>query len=72
MKSPCVQVCQMDPEHGRCLGCARTLDEIARWGQMSDAERERIMAELPSRNSGTEPELQSARNNSGSVPELGT
>jgi uncharacterized protein len=39
----------MDPRLGLCLGCARTLDEIARWGGMSDAEHERIMAELPRR-----------------------
>ena len=49
MKSPCVKVCEMDPQRGLCLGCARTLDEIARWGSMSDAERERVMAELPGR-----------------------
>ena len=30
-----------------CLGCGRTLDEIARWIAMSEAERGRIMAELP-------------------------
>jgi predicted Fe-S protein YdhL (DUF1289 family) len=39
----------MDPRRGLCLGCGRTLDEIARWAQMSDAERERVMAELPQR-----------------------
>jgi hypothetical protein len=39
----------MDPERGVCLGCARTLEEIARWGSMSDEERERVMAELPQR-----------------------
>jgi predicted Fe-S protein YdhL (DUF1289 family) len=39
----------MDPQRGLCLGCARTLDEIARWAQMSDAERDRVMAELPKR-----------------------
>jgi hypothetical protein len=49
----------MDPKSGLCIGCARTLDEIARWAEMSDAERERVLAELPRRNSGTEPELQS-------------
>ena len=49
MKSPCIKVCQMDPQHGLCLGCRRTLDEIARWGSMTDAERERILAELPAR-----------------------
>ncbi|HXU41945.1 MAG TPA: DUF1289 domain-containing protein [Burkholderiales bacterium] len=49
MKSPCVKVCQMDPGRNLCLGCKRTLDEIARWGTMSDAERERVMAELARR-----------------------
>ena len=49
MKSPCVKVCQMDPRRGLCLGCKRTLDEIARWGAMSDQERDRILAELPKR-----------------------
>ncbi len=51
MNSPCVKVCQMDPARGLCLGCARTLDEIARWAQMSDAEREGILAALPARKS---------------------
>jgi len=50
----------MDPKSGLCIGCARTLDEIARWAEMTDAERERVMAELPMRNSGTEPELRRA------------
>ncbi|HSU76838.1 MAG TPA: DUF1289 domain-containing protein [Burkholderiales bacterium] len=57
VESPCNKVCQMDPNSGLCIGCARTLDEIARWAEMSDAERERVMAQLPHRNSGTEPEL---------------
>ncbi len=39
----------MDPWRGVCIGCARTLDEIARWSQMSDPERSRLMAELPER-----------------------
>ena len=49
MKTPCVKVCQMDPGRGLCLGCKRTLDEIARWGMMSNQERERVLAELPKR-----------------------
>jgi uncharacterized protein len=49
MKTPCVNVCQMDPRRGICLGCKRTLDEIARWAGMSDVERERVLAELPRR-----------------------
>jgi uncharacterized protein len=39
----------MDPERGVCRGCCRTLDEIARWGSMEEAERERVMQELPQR-----------------------
>jgi predicted Fe-S protein YdhL (DUF1289 family) len=39
----------MDPQRGVCLGCCRTLDEIARWGAMTDAERERIMRGLAER-----------------------
>ena len=51
MKTPCVKVCQMDPSRDLCLGCKRTLDEIARWGSMNDQQREQILAELPSRSS---------------------
>ena len=47
--SPCVKVCAMDPVRGLCIGCWRTLDEIARWGAMSEAEREAVMAVLPAR-----------------------
>jgi predicted Fe-S protein YdhL (DUF1289 family) len=32
-----------------CLGCGRTLGEIASWTTYSDAERARVMAELPGR-----------------------
>jgi predicted Fe-S protein YdhL (DUF1289 family) len=47
--SPCVNVCAIDTETGLCLGCGRTLDEIARWGSMSDIERAAVMRELPRR-----------------------
>ncbi|HEX6690924.1 MAG TPA: DUF1289 domain-containing protein [Burkholderiales bacterium] len=49
MKSPCVKVCIMDPQRDVCMGCARTLDEIARWGVMRDEEREAVMAMLAAR-----------------------
>jgi predicted Fe-S protein YdhL (DUF1289 family) len=39
----------MDAENRYCRGCQRTLDEIARWSQMSDAERAAVLAELPER-----------------------
>jgi uncharacterized protein len=47
--TPCIRVCILDPETGLCEGCGRTLDEVERWGAMSEAERKRIMAELDSR-----------------------
>ena len=37
--SPCVSVCQMKPSLGRCVGCLRTLDEIAAWGGMDAAAK---------------------------------
>jgi hypothetical protein len=49
IESPCNKVCTLDPTSGLCVGCGRSLDEIARWSQMSDAERARIMSELDRR-----------------------
>jgi len=47
--SPCIGVCQMGAD-GLCEGCFRTLDEIAHWSMLSDAERLRLMEqELPRR-----------------------
>jgi len=45
IESPCVRVCTLDPASGLCVGCGRSLDEIARWTQMTDAERARVIAE---------------------------
>jgi predicted Fe-S protein YdhL (DUF1289 family) len=39
----------LDPESGLCLGCGRTIAEIAGWSAMTEVERRRIMAELPGR-----------------------
>ena len=49
MNTPCIKVCQMDPLRGVCIGCCRTLDEIARWGTMSSEEQQHVLAELPER-----------------------
>lgn len=42
--TPCVGICRMDAA-GLCIGCRRTISEIARWGGMSDADRRRWMRE---------------------------
>jgi uncharacterized protein len=49
IQSPCNKVCVVDPTSGTCIGCGRTLAEIASWLQLSAPERARIMAELPRR-----------------------
>lgn len=49
ISTPCVKVCIVDGGSGLCLGCGRTLGEIAAWGALAEAERQAIMAELPVR-----------------------
>jgi predicted Fe-S protein YdhL (DUF1289 family) len=44
-----VNVCPVDGRSGFCLGCRRTLPEIAGWARLSDEERAAIMAALPDR-----------------------
>ncbi len=39
----------MDPAREVCAGCWRTLDEIARWGAMTDAERLAVLAAVAAR-----------------------
>ena len=46
MTSPCIKVCQMDPVRGVCIGCCRTLDEIARFPQVcTRADRRSVYAQ---------------------------
>ena len=52
IETPCVKICTVDARQGFCLGCGRTIDEIARWARMSAAERGRMMSELPERRMG--------------------
>jgi predicted Fe-S protein YdhL (DUF1289 family) len=47
--SPCTRVCAMHPRLMLCVGCGRSLDEIAGWMTFGDAERALVMAALPSR-----------------------
>jgi predicted Fe-S protein YdhL (DUF1289 family) len=54
--TPCIKVCIVDGESGLCLGCLRTLAEVAAWTGYSDAERAAIMAELPGRRRRIRPE----------------
>ena len=44
--SPCVSVCRLDPDTQLCIGCGRTIAEIAAWPSLSEAERKTIMRRL--------------------------
>ncbi len=48
-ETPCIAVCMIDPRSSLCLGCGRTLPEIARWHRIDNTERRAIMALLPAR-----------------------
>lgn len=39
VESPCVRSCCLD-DQDICLGCGRTLDEIRRWSEMTESERQ--------------------------------
>jgi predicted Fe-S protein YdhL (DUF1289 family) len=49
LETPCVNICLLDANGAFCMGCARSLDEIARWASMSESERHVVMRELPAR-----------------------
>ncbi|MBS0526565.1 MAG: DUF1289 domain-containing protein [Proteobacteria bacterium] len=47
--SPCKSICIMDTRSNMCIGCKRTIDEIARWPMMDDDERRRVVDSLKAR-----------------------
>ncbi|MBC9247365.1 DUF1289 domain-containing protein [Paracoccus sp. 11-3] len=49
IESPCVNICVIDRREDLCVGCYRSLEEIATWGTMSPAERQAVMERLPNR-----------------------
>ena len=46
--SPCVNLCRVNQD-GLCLGCFRSLAEIAQWSRMDDREKNLVNAALPGR-----------------------
>jgi hypothetical protein len=47
--SPCIKLCVIDPTSGLCAGCLRTIDEIAAWPSLDDAQQRALLAELAQR-----------------------
>jgi hypothetical protein len=46
--SPCIDICELN-ENDVCLGCKRTIAEIARWPTMTAEEQRRVVNALPQR-----------------------
>lgn len=45
IKSPCVNVCALG-DHGFCIGCFRSADEIAGWYRMTFQEKREVVNRL--------------------------
>jgi uncharacterized protein len=52
--SPCIGVCIIDPASGYCLGCARTIPEIAGWLDFTPEEKRRLLDVLAERQKPTD------------------
>lgn len=48
-ESPCRNICALDAAAEFCTACLRSLDEIARWSAMTEAERRAVLDDLPRR-----------------------
>ena len=59
--SPCVNICRMNEVTGLCEGCLRTLDEIACWSLLDDAEKSAVWDELEQRRAQQPPAADATR-----------
>jgi uncharacterized protein len=47
--SPCISVCEMNARTALCTGCQRTIEEIAAWGLLGDAEKRAVWLRIATR-----------------------
>ena len=45
IQSPCVKLCVVHPEERICVGCLRSMEEIATWSRLSHEARAAVMAD---------------------------
>ncbi|MGE5171278.1 MAG: DUF1289 domain-containing protein [Rudaea sp.] len=50
--SPCISVCRIDDTSGLCIGCLRTIDEIAAWATLDDDARRAVWQAIGERRGG--------------------
>lgn len=61
--SPCIKICRLDSGTGLCIGCFRTLDEIAHWSQMEDSQHLEVLAAVTRRRKENPPQARTDTNN---------
>ncbi|MGH1365685.1 MAG: DUF1289 domain-containing protein [Calditrichia bacterium] len=47
--SPCIQICKIDNQTGLCVGCLRTMNEIAAWSRFDDAKKREVYKKIDHR-----------------------
>ena len=47
--SPCINICRIDAASGFCVGCLRTIDEIAGWSTFDNVARRDVWARIAAR-----------------------
>lgn len=54
--SPCISLCRMDEAGVLCIGCQRTLDEIAAWSRLDDDGKRAVWAAIGRRRAAAPPQ----------------
>jgi uncharacterized protein len=49
IETPCIKICVIDGASQLCIGCGRSLDEIAQWATLNPQQRARVMMDLAKR-----------------------
>ncbi len=49
IQSPCNKICTIDCDTRLCIGCFRTMEEVATWSVLSHDQRREIMQTLRAR-----------------------
>jgi len=63
VNSPCKKICVIHRISELCIGCYRTAEEIELWNSYSEKERNKLIRELPLRESKAIPRKRSGRAN---------
>ena len=46
VKSPCINICEIDPKNKICIGCGRTEQEIFNWSYLGSKEKGNIINKI--------------------------